>query len=63
MCWCVGGQTANMAEKGMTASGYGTDYTWQIRSGNVRFELTAINMQYALCLQHTSNFACKPITL
>jgi len=35
MCWCVGGQTANMAEKGVAASGYGTDgteYTWQIRS-------------------------------
>jgi len=24
MCWCVGGQTANMAEKEVTASGYGT---------------------------------------
>jgi len=23
MCWCVGGQTANMAEKLVTASGYG----------------------------------------
>jgi len=32
MCWCVGGQTANMAEKGVTASGYGTEYTWQIRT-------------------------------
>jgi len=30
MCWCVGGQTANMAEKGVTASGYGTEYAWQI---------------------------------
>jgi len=27
-----GGQTANMAEKGVTASDYGTEYTWQIRS-------------------------------
>jgi len=32
MCWCVGGQTANMAEKGVTASGYGTEYVWQIRT-------------------------------
>jgi len=29
---CAGGQTANMAEKGVTASGYGTEYTWQIRT-------------------------------
>jgi len=32
MCWCVGGQMANMAEKGVTASGYGIEYTWQICS-------------------------------
>ena len=32
MCWCVGGQTANMAEKGLTASGYSTEYAWQIRT-------------------------------
>ena len=32
MCWCVGGQTANMAEKGMMASDYGTEYAWQIRT-------------------------------
>jgi len=32
MCWCVGGQTANMAEKGVTAGGYGTEYAWQIRT-------------------------------
>jgi len=36
MCWCVGGQTANMAEKGMTASGYGTEYAWQIRTVSYR---------------------------
>ena len=32
MCWCVGGQTANMAEKGVTESGYGTEYSWQVRT-------------------------------
>jgi len=32
MCWCVGGQTASMAKKGMTTSGYGTEYAWQIRT-------------------------------
>ena len=32
MCWCVNGQTANITEKGVTASGYGTEYTWQIRT-------------------------------
>jgi len=36
MCWCVGGQTANMAEKGVTASGYGTEYTWQVRTVSCR---------------------------
>jgi len=29
MCWCVGRQTANMAEKGVTASSYGTEYACQ----------------------------------
>jgi len=34
LCAGVGGQTANMAEKGVTASGYGrpTEYAWQIRT-------------------------------
>jgi len=32
MCWCVGGQTANMAEKGVAVSGNGTEYAWQIRT-------------------------------
>ena len=32
MRWCVGGQMANMVEKGMTTSGYDTEYAWQIRT-------------------------------
>jgi len=40
MCWCVGGQTANMAEKGVTASGYGTEYAWQIRTVSYNLRIT-----------------------
>jgi len=32
MCWYVGGQMANMAKKGVTASGYGIEYAWLIRT-------------------------------
>jgi len=32
----VGGQTANMAKKGVTASGCGTEYTWQVRTVSYR---------------------------
>jgi len=32
MCWCVVGQTTNVAEDGVTTSGYGTEYAWQVRA-------------------------------
>jgi len=32
VCWCIGGQTTNVAEDGVTTSGYGTEYAWQIRA-------------------------------
>ena len=32
MCWCIVGQTTNVAEDGVTASGYGAEYAWQIRA-------------------------------
>jgi len=32
MCWGVVRQTTNVAEDGMTTSGYGTEYAWQVRA-------------------------------
>jgi len=32
VCWCIIGQTMNVAVDGVTASGYGTEYAWQIRA-------------------------------
>ena len=32
MCWYVVRQTTNMAEDGVTTSGYGTEYVWQVRA-------------------------------
>jgi len=30
VCWRTVGQTTNVAEDGVTMSGYGTEYAWQI---------------------------------
>jgi len=32
VCWRTVGQTTNVAEDGVTMSGYGTEYAWQIRA-------------------------------
>jgi len=32
VCWCIIGQMTNVAKDGVTASGYGAEYAWQIRA-------------------------------